>query len=185
LLLLLLLLLLSRYTYIHFVRLIALAFDRPFVESVNHALKGLLVGGSVCVGAQSIPSPSVASVALAVDSAVNGAPCTPACTRTHLHVHTCTRTHSHTLTHTHTHSRTLTHKTLTHARTLARLHARAAFLDSYSGGIKGYERMANKMLSPADHYVEERPRPACNLDIVRCLATFAAPKDQLQVGEGG
>ena len=40
---------LSRYTYIHFVRLVALAFDRPFVEAVERALKGLLVGGSVCV----------------------------------------------------------------------------------------------------------------------------------------
>jgi hypothetical protein len=41
--------------------------------------------------------------------------------------------------------------------------------------------MANKMLSRDDHRFEQRPRPACNVDIVRCMATFATPADQLEV----
>jgi hypothetical protein len=46
-----------------------------------------------------------------------------------------------------------------------------------SGGIKGYERMWNKMMSADDHYYEPKPRPAANVDVVRCLATFATPAD--------
>ena len=48
-----------------------------------------------------------------------------------------------------------------------------------SGGIKGYERMRNKMLSPEDHGRLARPRPAHNVDIVRCLATFRTVEDMV------
>lgn len=40
-------------------------------------------------------------------------------------------------------------------------------------GIKGFERMANKMVSKDDHRHSPRPRPAQNVDINRTLATFA------------
>ena len=46
-----------------------------------------------------------------------------------------------------------------------------------SGGIKGYERMANKMLSRDDHRDLPKPRPAHNIDVVRCLATFDTVDD--------
>jgi len=49
-----------------------------------------------------------------------------------------------------------------------------------SGGIKGYERMVNKMLSFDDHRKLPKPRPAHNIDVVRCLATFETPQDMLQ-----
>ena len=48
-----------------------------------------------------------------------------------------------------------------------------------SGGVKGYERMFNKMLSAQDHRLADRPRPACNVDIVRCLVTFELPQHML------
>jgi ankyrin repeat protein len=48
-----------------------------------------------------------------------------------------------------------------------------------SGGIKSYERMRNKMLAPEDHGRRTRPRPAHNVDVVRCLATFATADDML------
>ena len=90
--------------YIHFIRMIALAFDSAFCASVNEALAGLLVS---------------------TDGGKEG------------HVS--------------------------------------------SGGIKGYERMYNKMLSPDDHFFEALPRPACNIDVVRCLATVATPENMLHV----
>jgi len=83
-------------TYIHFLRLIAIALDEPFAAAVTDALADLLVGGSVS-----------------------------------------------------------------------------------TGGIKGYQRMHNKMMSPEDHYHEAVPRPACNIDIVRCLAVFATAEEML------
>jgi ankyrin repeat protein len=49
-----------------------------------------------------------------------------------------------------------------------------------SGGIKGYERMRNKMLAPEDHGRLSRPRPAHNIDVVRCLATFHTVDDMLK-----
>ena len=87
-------------TYIHFVRLLALALDDAFQQRVNKALKGAgvrLVGGGVS-----------------------------------------------------------------------------------SGGIKGYERMRNKMLAPEDHGHLSFPRPAHNIDVVRCLATFHTVDDMLK-----
>lgn len=83
--------------YVHFLRLLALAYDQPFRESVNNALleAGIeLVGGSVT-----------------------------------------------------------------------------------GGGIKSYERMVNKMESAADHRYWPKPRPAFNIDVVRCLATFHTAAD--------
>ena len=50
-------------------------------------------------------------------------------------------------------------------------------------GIKGFERMANKMVSKEDHRHSRRPRPAQNVDINRTLATFeigATMKEGLQ-----
>ena len=46
-----------------------------------------------------------------------------------------------------------------------------------SGGIKGYERMSNKMKSKDDHRFKPKPRPAHNIDVVRCLATFGTVED--------
>ena len=46
-----------------------------------------------------------------------------------------------------------------------------------SGGIKGYERMYNKMHSKDDHQPLPKPRPAHNIDVVRCLATFETIED--------
>jgi hypothetical protein len=37
--------------------------------------------------------------------------------------------------------------------------------------------MWNKMMSVDDHFFCERPRPAANIDIVRCLATFEEARD--------
>jgi ankyrin repeat protein len=48
-----------------------------------------------------------------------------------------------------------------------------------SGGVKGYDRMRNKMLAPEDHGRLSRPRPAHNIDVVRCLATFRTVGDML------
>lgn len=95
-------------TYIHFVRMIALALDDTFQRSVNRVLDGLLVDGGVS-----------------------------------------------------------------------------------SGGIKGYERMWNKMMSVEDHFFCAKPRPAANIDVVRCLATFqnasdmAEAFDKLRLAFGG
>ena len=41
-----------------------------------------------------------------------------------------------------------------------------------SGGIKSYQRMFMKMQSKNDHAKLPPPRPAHNLDVVRCLVTF-------------
>ena len=41
-----------------------------------------------------------------------------------------------------------------------------------SVSVKGYERMWDKMMSLDDHLLAEFPRPAMNVDVVRCLATF-------------
>jgi ankyrin repeat protein len=49
-----------------------------------------------------------------------------------------------------------------------------------SVGIKSYERMRNKMMAPEDHGRLSRPRPAHNIDVVRCLATFHTVDDMLQ-----
>ena len=49
-----------------------------------------------------------------------------------------------------------------------------------SGGIKGYERMVNKMLSAEDHLNDPKPRPASNIDVVRCLVSFASAEDLLR-----
>ncbi len=49
-----------------------------------------------------------------------------------------------------------------------------------SGGVKGYERMRNKMLSAEDNGRLSRPRPAHNIDAVRCLATFHTVEDLLK-----
>jgi ankyrin repeat protein len=38
--------------------------------------------------------------------------------------------------------------------------------------IKGDVRMRNKMLAPDDHRYAQKPRPALNIDIVRCCVTF-------------
>ena len=83
--------------YIHFLRLLALAYDQPFREVVNNALleAGIeLVGGNVT-----------------------------------------------------------------------------------SAGVKGFERMMNKMDTIADHRLRPKPRPAFNIDVVRCLATFRSAAD--------
>lgn len=48
-----------------------------------------------------------------------------------------------------------------------------------SVSVKGYERMWDKMMSIDDHLLAEFPRPAMNLDVVRCLATFAANEPML------
>ena len=58
---------------------------------------------------------------------------------------------------------------LEHVNTSAR---EFLYEDAFSAGIKGFPRMFAKMLSPDDHLYEEVPRPAMNLDIVRCLAVF-------------
>ena len=42
--------------------------------------------------------------------------------------------------------------------------------------IKGDARMRNKALAPDDHRYEPKPRPALNIDIVRCCVTFGTPK---------
>ena len=42
----------------------------------------------------------------------------------------------------------------------------------YSGGIKGYERMQNKLKSFADHWNSGIPRSAENVDAIRCIAVF-------------
>ena len=62
----------------------------------------------------------------------------------------------------------------------------------FSRGIKGYDRMWNKLQSVNDHRFKEWPRPQFNLDVVRCLATFANEHDMrrgfgavAQVFEGG
>ena len=52
-----------------------------------------------------------------------------------------------------------------------------------SGGTKSYERMVNKMWSYDDHRTLPKPRPAHNIDVVRCLATFETPQDMLQAFE--
>lgn len=49
------------------------------------------------------------------------------------------------------------------------------------GGIKGYERMQNKLKSFVDHWSEELPRPAENVDVVRGLAVF---EDASKMSEG-
>ena len=41
---------------------------------------------------------------------------------------------------------------------------------TFHGGIKGFERMFNKMLSALDHRYDAKPRPAKNVDINRTLA---------------
>ena len=87
-------------TYIHFVRMIALALDDVFQRSVTRVLDGLLVDGRVS-----------------------------------------------------------------------------------SGGIKGYERMWNKMMSVEDHFHCAKPRPAANIDVVRCLATFQNASDMAEAFE--
>jgi ankyrin repeat protein len=45
--------------------------------------------------------------------------------------------------------------------------------------IKGYTRMVNKCLSKSDHYYEDFPRPACNIDINRNVSTFRNPESLL------
>ena len=45
----------------------------------------------------------------------------------------------------------------------------------HAGGIKGYERMQNKLKSFKDHWPEEVPRPAENVDVVRGIACFNDP----------
>ena len=47
----------------------------------------------------------------------------------------------------------------------------------YSGGVKSYQRMFMKMKSDEDHGLLPPPRPAHNLDVVRCLVTFDTAKD--------
>ena len=42
----------------------------------------------------------------------------------------------------------------------------------FSRGIKGYDRMWNKLQSVDDHRLKAWPRPQFNVDVVRCLATF-------------
>ena len=44
---------------------------------------------------------------------------------------------------------------------------------TFHGGIKGFERMANKMISREDHRYDAKPRPCQNVDINRCLAVAA------------
>lgn len=46
-------------------------------------------------------------------------------------------------------------------------------------GIKSAERMNNKMLSRDDHKFAEKPRPARNIDVVRCLAVFDEAADMV------
>ena len=47
----------------------------------------------------------------------------------------------------------------------------------FSRGIKGYDRMWSKLESVDDHRFKPWPRPQFNLDVVRCLATFANEED--------
>jgi len=54
---------------------------------------------------------------------------------------------------------------------------RSLILDrTYENGIKGYERMYNKMGAVEDHRFEKRPRPAQNIDINRCLVVCESSK---------
>ena len=46
-----------------------------------------------------------------------------------------------------------------------------------SGGVKSYERMFTKMLAKNDHRNLPKPRPAHNLDIVRCIVTYGSIDD--------
>jgi len=41
---------------------------------------------------------------------------------------------------------------------------------------KGDARMRNKALTPEDHRYETKPRPALNIDVVRCCVTFDDPE---------
>lgn len=45
-----------------------------------------------------------------------------------------------------------------------------------SAPVKGDQRMRNKALSEEDHALQPRPRPALNIDCVRCCATFEQPQ---------
>ena len=46
----------------------------------------------------------------------------------------------------------------------------------HAGGIKGYERMQNKLKSFKDHWEADVPRPAENVDVVRGMALFDDPQ---------
>ena len=46
-----------------------------------------------------------------------------------------------------------------------------------SGGVKSYERMHLKVLSRQDHRHCPKPRPAQNMDIVRCIVIFSDVED--------
>ena len=48
-----------------------------------------------------------------------------------------------------------------------------------ANGIKGYERMFNKIGSSLDHALKPFPRPASNIDVVRVMATFESATDLL------
>jgi ankyrin repeat protein len=47
-------------------------------------------------------------------------------------------------------------------------------------GIKSYERMVSRMLHDKHVRFLAKPRPAFNVDVVRCLASFRTPDDQLE-----
>ena len=53
-----------------------------------------------------------------------------------------------------------------------------------AGKIKSYERIVNKMFSRGDHRHATKPRPARNIDVVRCIASFEDPKLMLEVSLG-
>ena len=51
----------------------------------------------------------------------------------------------------------------------------------FSAGIKGFERMANKLKSRFDHRRKKPwPRPQFNVDVVRCLVTLETVEDALR-----
>ena len=53
-------------------------------------------------------------------------------------------------------------------------------VDVHGAAIKSFTRMINKLVTADDHrYVEQKPRPAMNIDVVRLLAAAQTPHDIL------
>ena len=55
-------------------------------------------------------------------------------------------------------------------------------VDLHDARIKSFTRMINKLVTAGDHrYVEQRPRPAMNIDVVRRLVSAATPDAVLEL----